>query len=135
MNNIQVGDLYHPLLKLLDDSSDTIILAICTTLKPFFKVAPPGEYSITLIDYTLETLFIHLDDSNDKIQKCVFEILETMAPLCAPKLFKRAQQGNVAYICLLDPPPFSVPLLNIHSLSCLPQSEGSNDPRTIAISS
>lgn len=61
-------ELYPMLLKRLDDSNDSVRIAICGTLAAFFLCAPPADYSGTLIDYSLDQLFIHLDDSNAAIQ-------------------------------------------------------------------
>jgi hypothetical protein len=65
---------------------------VSTALKPFFQVAPPSAYSTTLIDYTLDTLFIHLDDLNDKIQDAVLEIIKAMVPIAAVKIMRLAKQ-------------------------------------------
>jgi hypothetical protein len=37
-------EIYHMLLKRLDDSDDSVRMAICGTLQAFFLCAPPNEY-------------------------------------------------------------------------------------------
>lgn len=71
-----ISDLYPKLLKRLDDSSDIIRIAIAHTLEMFLQAGGASSsggsnrscYSSTMIDYTLDQLFIHLDDHNPIIQ-------------------------------------------------------------------
>lgn len=63
-----VGDLYGELLKRLDDSSDAIRVAICSTLTEFLGTAPVERFRGTIADYTADCLFIHLDDTNVEVQ-------------------------------------------------------------------
>lgn len=39
-----LSEVYHPLLKRLDDSNDSVRIAICSTLVAFFTCAAPSEY-------------------------------------------------------------------------------------------
>jgi dynein assembly factor 5 len=74
-----VQDLYPRLLKRLDDSDDVIRMAVCDTFKPFILCAPKDVYRGTMLAYTLDQLFIHLDDPDPKIQKCIFDVLVHIA--------------------------------------------------------
>mmetsp|Transcript_32280 Transcript_32280/g.60136 ORF Transcript_32280/g.60136 Transcript_32280/m.60136 type:complete len:1050 (+) Transcript_32280:61-3210(+) len=86
-----VQDLYPRLLKRLDDSDDTIRVAICDTFKSFMLCAPKEVYRGTMITYTLDQLFIHLDDPDPKIQKCIFDVLLHIAEhVDAPLVLKKA---------------------------------------------
>ena len=55
-------EVYHPLLKRLDDSNDAVRIAICSTLIAFFKCSAPCEYryaSIVELDILLIPLVPH----------------------------------------------------------------------------
>jgi hypothetical protein len=60
--------MYHELLKRLDDSNDLVRKAACATYITFLKAAPPAYFQGTIMDVTLETLFVHLDDMESEIQ-------------------------------------------------------------------
>ena len=71
-----IHELYPKLLKRLDDSSDHVRGAICDTLEMFMQAAhSPTCYSSTMIDYTLDQLFIHLDDPSDGMQEAVLRVV------------------------------------------------------------
>lgn len=63
-----VHQLYAEILKRLDDSNDTVRKAACQTFKTFLRSAPKEHFKGTIIDYTLDCLFVHLDDSELEIQ-------------------------------------------------------------------
>merc|ERR1719353_2465233 len=65
-----------PVLKGLDDSNDTVRRSVCLTFAAFFGAAPPQHFSGTVIDYTLDCLFVHLDDSDRNIQDAVFDVIK-----------------------------------------------------------
>jgi dynein assembly factor 5 len=90
-----VHDLYPRLLKRLDDSDDVIRMAICTTFKSFMTCAPKDAYRGTMIGYTLDQLFIHLDDSDPKIQKCVFDVITHIAEHVDPTLVLKKAHDNI----------------------------------------
>merc|ERR1740129_255778 len=71
----QLREVYPELLKRLDDSNDKIRVAVCEALSVFFKCLPPN-WSRTLFEYILKTLFIHLDDPNPEIQQGIYGVLE-----------------------------------------------------------
>lgn len=82
-----IRELYPMLLKRLDDSSDQVRLSICSTLESFLVCAPPAYFKGTIIDYTLDQLFIHLDDGDTAIQNAVLKVVVTAAR--ADAIFKR----------------------------------------------
>ena len=45
-------------------------------LSVFFKCLPPN-WSRSLYEYILRTLFVHLDDPNTEIQQGIYSVLET----------------------------------------------------------
>lgn len=65
-----VHQLYAEILKRLDDSNDTVRKAACQTFSTFLRAAPKEHFKGTIIDYTLDCLFVHLDDSDPSIQVC-----------------------------------------------------------------
>jgi hypothetical protein len=63
-----VHQLYSEILKRLDDSNDIVRRAACQTFKTFLRAAPKEHFQGTIIDYTLDCLFVHLDDAEPEIQ-------------------------------------------------------------------
>ena len=59
----------------LDDSVDEIRKISCGMLKSFLLCASPECYRGTMIDYTLDQLFVHLDDPDASIQAAVYDKL------------------------------------------------------------
>jgi hypothetical protein len=89
-----VLDIYPRLLKRLDDSDDVIRVAVCDTFKSFMLCAPKEVYRGTMITYSLDQLFIHLDDPDPKIQKSIFDVLLHIAEhVDAPLVLKKAQDN------------------------------------------
>jgi dynein assembly factor 5 len=75
IDNNRLHKSYPDLLKRLDDVSDDIRLAICSTLKAYIQ-AFHGDFNIELYRSHLEDiakiLLIHMDDQNSQIQNAVF---------------------------------------------------------------
>ena len=90
-----VQDLYPRLLKRLDDSDDIIRMAVCDTFKSFMLCAPKEIYRGTMITYTLDQLFIHLDDPDPKIQKCIFDVLLHIAEHVDGALVLKKANANI----------------------------------------
>lgn len=64
----------------LDDSNDQIRIAICGALVMFFQCGAHARcFSATTIDYTLDQLFIHLDDPDPAIQQAVLSAIVQLA--------------------------------------------------------
>mmetsp|Transcript_96123 Transcript_96123/g.170577 ORF Transcript_96123/g.170577 Transcript_96123/m.170577 type:complete len:951 (+) Transcript_96123:63-2915(+) len=76
INGEQLREIYPELLKRLDDSNDKIRVAVCEALGVFFKCLP-HNWSRTLFEYILRTLFVHLDDPNMEIQNGIYAVLES----------------------------------------------------------
>jgi len=74
----QLREVYPELLKRLDDSQDAIRVTVCDALSMFFKCLPPN-WSRTLYEYIIRTLFVHLDDPNPQIQQAIYAVLESAA--------------------------------------------------------
>mmetsp|Transcript_151005 Transcript_151005/g.263102 ORF Transcript_151005/g.263102 Transcript_151005/m.263102 type:complete len:960 (+) Transcript_151005:85-2964(+) len=71
----QLREVYPEMLKRLDDSNDKIRTVVCQALSIFFKCLPPN-WSRSLYEYILRTLFVHLDDPNPEIQQGIYGVLE-----------------------------------------------------------
>lgn len=89
-----VHEMYPKLLKRLDDSSDEIRCAACSALEAFLRCAPAHCYSGTTLDYTLDQLFVHLDDQDPRIQEAVFAVLVAAAPLGRELVLKKADTNR-----------------------------------------
>jgi len=74
----QLREIYPELLKRLDDSQDAIRITVCEALSMFFKCLQPN-WSRTLYEYIIRTLFVHLDDPNPQIQQGVYAVLTSAA--------------------------------------------------------
>jgi dynein assembly factor 5 len=70
-----ISSMYPILLKRLDDSNDHVRINVCNALEHFCQCAPRNAYTSTCIDYTLDQLFIHLDDVNPAIQDAVYRVI------------------------------------------------------------
>lgn len=71
-----IQEMYPKLIARLDDSSDEVRVAICQTLSAFFVGGVNREcYHNTMVDYMLDQLFIHLDDSQTHIQQAVYPVI------------------------------------------------------------
>ena len=66
--------IYPELLKRLDDAQDGIRIEVCKVFEIFFDQIP-DPWSSSLYEYTIKTIFIHLDDPNEKIQQAIISVL------------------------------------------------------------
>ncbi|ETI37684.1 hypothetical protein, variant 1 [Phytophthora nicotianae] len=92
-----VHQLYAEILKRLDDSNDTVRKAACQTFTTFLKAAPKEHFRGTIIDYTMDCLFVHLDDSEPDIQEAVFKVLKETIVIDAPRLAKKAEENRTRH--------------------------------------
>eukprot|EP00933_Yihiella_yeosuensis_P061402 TRINITY_DN64202_c0_g1_i1.p1 TRINITY_DN64202_c0_g1~~TRINITY_DN64202_c0_g1_i1.p1 ORF type:complete len:954 (+),score=180.88 TRINITY_DN64202_c0_g1_i1:112-2973(+) len=90
INGEQLREVYPELLKRLDDSNDKIRVAVCEALNCFFKCLP-ANWSRTLYEYILKTLFVHLDDPNLEIQQGIYAVLEAALHQDYATFIKEAQ--------------------------------------------
>merc|ERR1712137_491790 len=86
----QLREIYPDLLKRLDDSNDKIRVVVCDALRTFFECLPKN-WSRSLFEYMLKTLFVHLDDTNTEIQRGVYTALETAMSQDAATFVREAQ--------------------------------------------
>jgi len=81
IDNDRLHKSYPDLLKCLDDTSDDIRLAICSTLNSYIQ-AFDENFNIELYRSHLEdiakVLLIHMDDQNSQVQNAVFGKEEKM---------------------------------------------------------
>jgi len=88
-----VSELYPMLIKRLDDSNDEVRVQACKALGAFMAAASPGAYSGTALDYTLDQLFIHLDDPDPAIQAVVYDVVRVGAALNKDLVWKKAHEN------------------------------------------
>eukprot|EP00742_Colponemidia_sp_Colp-10_P006952 GILJ01007461.1.p1 GENE.GILJ01007461.1~~GILJ01007461.1.p1 ORF type:complete len:843 (-),score=129.06 GILJ01007461.1:37-2523(-) len=74
----QLRDLYPELLKRLDDSNDGIRMEAARAMLSFFSCLP-SDWSPSLFQYIVKTLFVHLDDPSEQIEACMIELLRAAA--------------------------------------------------------
>ena len=84
-------EIYPELLKRLDDSQDGIRIATAEAFCIFFKYLP-NPWSVSLYDYTIKTIFIHLDDQNPQIQKAIRGVLLAAARVQTEKFMEIAEE-------------------------------------------
>lgn len=89
-----VRQLYPEFLKRLDDSNDTVRRSVCLTFAAFFNAAPPQHFSGTVIDYTLDCLFVHLDDSDKIIQDAVYDVIIQCKKINSDLVKKKATENR-----------------------------------------
>jgi hypothetical protein len=88
-----ISELYPMLIKRLDDSNDEVRIQSCKALGAFMAAASPGAYSGTALDYTLDQLFIHLDDSDPTIQAVVYDVIIIGSTLNKDLVWKKAHEN------------------------------------------
>jgi len=68
-----VRTIYPELLKRLDDANDSVRGVACTALGAFAGAAPREAMTGGPVEYTLETLLVHLDDAEGGVQATVYD--------------------------------------------------------------
>ena len=68
-------EVYPEMIKRLDDAQDGIRIETCLVFEIFFDQLP-DPWSGSLYDYCVKTIFIHLDDQNEQVQKAVLAVLK-----------------------------------------------------------
>jgi len=71
-------ELYPVIIKRLDDSFDDIRLEACATFIAFVRFVNTNSLEGSALEYCIEHLLIHLDDSNLNIQNAVFHVLKVL---------------------------------------------------------
>ena len=65
----EASDMYHDLVKRLDDSNNEVRRCACDTLVAFVQaVESTTELETTPLEYTVDALLIHLDDPDEDVQ-------------------------------------------------------------------
>ena len=78
LDQIELSNLYPMLLTRLDDAQDLVRVETTSALRAF--LACPRMYlSDSTFEYVCQTLFVHLDDTNETIQLAVFHALQFAA--------------------------------------------------------
>lgn len=79
----EVSEIYHDLVKRLDDSNNEVRKRVCDTLAQFVEVGPRDAYTGTPMEYTIDSMLIHLDDPEADVQAAVCKALGAWARLDA----------------------------------------------------
>jgi len=83
-------ELYEQLLKRLDDAQDGIRIETCKVFEIFFEKLP-DPWSSSLYEYTINNIFVHLDDQNTAIQEAVSAVLRKAARVQTHDFIKYAR--------------------------------------------
>ena len=86
-------DIYPELLKRLDDSNDQVRVSVCSLFQAFFHAPAPGALAGTPFGYTVETLFVHLDDPDIEMQRAVFAALSTATEVDKGVVLRQAKKA------------------------------------------
>uniref|UniRef100_A0A7S1UJ53 Dynein axonemal assembly factor 5 HEAT-repeat domain-containing protein n=1 Tax=Phaeomonas parva TaxID=124430 RepID=A0A7S1UJ53_9STRA len=96
-----VHQMYHDLSKKLDDSDDLVRLQACGTLRAFYEAAAPGALRGTMVEWSAQTLLIHLDDPDARMQQEVYGTLETLLRCAgaegAKAIISKAEQARLQH--------------------------------------
>ena len=84
--------IYGDLLKRLDDNEDSIRIDAAAALTTFIPCVPL-PLGATLVEYTIQTLLIHLDDTSEPIREAVLPALEVAARLCPAIVIKKTEEA------------------------------------------
>ena len=76
-----ISEMYPLLVKRFDDSNDEVRMSVIKAVAMFMQASIPGAFSGTCLDYTLDQLFIHLDDGDERIQEACYATIMTAASL------------------------------------------------------
>ena len=82
--------IYPELLKRLDDAQDGIRIETCKVFEIFFEKLP-DPWSSSLYEYTINNIFVHLDDQNTAIQEAVSAVLRKAARVQTHDFIKYAR--------------------------------------------
>ncbi|CAN0336226.1 unnamed protein product [Ectocarpus fasciculatus] len=89
--------IYPELLKRLDDSNDTVRMAVCGTIAAFFRATPPQHVRGTVLQYMSEQLLVHLDDQDEAMQRAVFAVMEVAAAIDPKAVEKLASEARSSH--------------------------------------
>ena len=84
--------IYGDLLKRLDDNDDSIRVDAAAALGTFIPCVPLPLGS-TLVEYTVQTLLVHLDDTSEPIREAVLPTLKVAAKLCPDIVIKKTEEA------------------------------------------
>ena len=97
MEEREILDIYPELLKRLDDSVDSIRIAACLPFCIYFTLITARferRSKFGNFKYVVESLFTHLDDPSDKIQRAVGEVLQASARFNKEDFLKVAMEAK-----------------------------------------
>ena len=89
-----VTELYPILIKRLDDSSDDVRIEGCRVLAAFMAAVQPSAFSGTPLDYTLDVLFVHLDDPEPTVQQAVLQAILQASRLDRALVLKKVEANR-----------------------------------------
>jgi hypothetical protein len=69
--------VYEALLKRMDDPHDSIRIDTCGAMKAWVeRWDADADKSVAWMEYTIDTLLVHLDDANGEVQRAVLTVLQ-----------------------------------------------------------
>ncbi|CAM9588368.1 unnamed protein product [Ectocarpus sp. 6 AP-2014] len=89
--------IYPELLKRLDDSNDTVRMAVCGTIAAFLRATAPQNVRGTVLQYMSEQLLVHLDDQDEAMQRAVFAVMEVAAAIDPKTVEKLASEARSSH--------------------------------------
>lgn len=92
-----IHQIYPKLLKRLDDSDDSIRKAVCKTFCSFLWCSDVKNYSSTTLEYSLDQLFLHLDDPDESIQEVVLQVILAVKGLNEALVLKKAEANRLSH--------------------------------------
>lgn len=92
-----VNELYPEILKRLDDSNDLVRRSGCATFIGLLGCAQKDSFKGTPIDYSLDCLFVHLDDPEREIQEAVYRAIEATIPIDQSLVLKKAKEHRMRH--------------------------------------
>lgn len=95
-----VRQIYPKLLARLDDAADEVRIAVCSTFTAFLSCPAEGRaaFTGTVIDYSLDQFFVHLDDPQPAIQQAVMSVIQEAAKVVDVALVvKKAKINRLAH--------------------------------------
>lgn len=93
-----IYEMYPKIISRLDDSHDEVRIASCVMLNKFLLCGVNQNcYQGTIIDYILDQLFIHLDDTNVEVQEAVLSSILTAATINKKLVITKCELNRLSH--------------------------------------
>mmetsp|Transcript_27324 Transcript_27324/g.65668 ORF Transcript_27324/g.65668 Transcript_27324/m.65668 type:complete len:607 (+) Transcript_27324:502-2322(+) len=103
-----IDTLYPRLLELLDDCHDPVRMAACIALEKFLALAHAAaakssfDLGLSSLENTTASLLIQLDDPDQEIQACVFQLLSALIELQSQEFTRECRAKNKDVVEMID---------------------------------